>query len=95
MTSTYQPRVNSGTLINNYNKTAETHADFKGSIYIDKDLLIELVKNRTSELIEVKLAGWKKLDKNGKPCVSLQVDTWKPQERQDAPEQSQKDPWEQ
>jgi len=36
----------------------------------------------------------KKLDKNGKPCVSLQIDTWKPQERQDAPVQ-QKDPWDQ
>ena len=92
MTSTYQPRANAGNLINNYQKKQENHADFKGSVYIDKDLLIELVKNRTSELVEIKLAGWKKLDKNGKPCVSLQIDTWKPQERQDAPAQ-EKDPW--
>lgn len=93
MSTTYQPRANAGNLINNYNKKAENHADFKGSIYIDKDMLIELVKNRTSELIEIKLGGWKKLDKNGKPCVSLQVDTWKPKEKQI--DQQQKDPWEQ
>lgn len=93
--SDYQPRPNTGSLINNYNKKSENHADFQGSLYVDKDLLIELIKNRTDQLIEIKLGGWKKLDKNGKPMVSIQVDTWKPRERQDAPVNKEKDPWDQ
>ena len=87
----FQPRPNTGSLINNYQKKSENQADFKGSLFVDKDLLIELIKNRNDQLIEIKLGGWKKADKNGKPMVSMQVDTWKPQERQDAP--PQKDPW--
>ena len=55
-------------------------------------MLIELVANRTSELIEIKLDGWKGVDKNGSPYVNVKVDTWKPKERNDAPTQ-EKDPW--
>lgn len=86
----YVPKPNTGVLFNNNYKKHDKAPDFKGSIKIDKDLLIELVKNRTSELIEIKLDGWKKLDKNGKPMVSLSVDTYKKPEAQD-----QKDPWDQ
>jgi len=85
-------RPNSGTLWTNKFKKHEKASDFKGSVFIDKDLLVELLGSRTSELIEIKLDGWKGKDKNGNPYVSVKVDTWKPQERQDAP--TEKDPWE-
>jgi hypothetical protein len=71
------------------NKKTEKSPDFYGSISIDKDLLIELVKNRTSELVEVKLSAWKKATKDGQPWLSLSVDTYKRQEAQ-----PEKDPWE-
>ena len=51
--SDFQQRPNSGTLWTNKFKKHEKASDFKGSIHIDKDMLIELVKNRTSELIEI------------------------------------------
>lgn len=88
--SDFQPRPNSGALFNNNYKKHEKAPDFKGSVFLDKDMLIELVKNRTSELIEVKLDGWKKLDKNGKHMVSVSVDTYKKPEEQQSLEQ---DPW--
>ena len=89
----YVQRPNSGTLWHNKYKKHEKAADFKGSIYIDKDMLIDLVKNRTSELVEVKLDGWKGKDKNGNPYVNVKIDTYKPQARQYAAP-SEKDPWE-
>lgn len=85
-------RPNSGTLWTNKFKKHEKASDFKGSVFIDKDLLVELLGSRTSELVEIKLDGWKGKDKNGNPYVSVKVDTWKPKERQDAP--TEKDPWE-
>ena len=81
-------KLNVGFLFNNNYKKHEKAPDFKGSVLIDKDLLVELVKNRTSDLVEIKLDGWKKLDKNGKPMVSLSVDTYKKPEAQE-----EKDPW--
>ena len=86
----FEQRPNSGAIFNNNYKKHDKAPDFKGSIKLDKDMLIELVKNRTSELIEIKLDGWKGLDKNGKPWVSLKVDTYKKPEEQQTLEQ---DPW--
>ena len=80
-------KPNMGSMFLSKNKKSEKAPDFYGSIKIDKDLLIELVKNRTSELIEVKLSAWKKVTKNGDPWLSLAVDTFK---REAAPA---KDPW--
>ena len=82
-------KPNMGSMFLSKNKKTEKSPDFYGSIHIDKDLLIELVKNRSSELIEVKLSAWKKATKNGDPWLSLAVDTFKKQETQ------QKDPWDQ
>lgn len=82
-------KPNMGSMFLSKNKKTEKAPDFYGSIHIDKDLLIELVKNRNSELIEVKLSAWKRATKNGDPWLSLAVDTFKKQETKE------KDPWEQ
>ena len=87
--SDYQQRPNKGSMFVNKWKKSDSHPDFKGSVHIDKDMLIELVKNRTSELIEIKLDAWKKATKDGKPWLSLSVDTYKKQEQQT----EEKDPW--
>ena len=88
--SDYQHRPNSGSMFVNKFKKHEKAPDFKGSIHIDKDMLIELVKNRTSELIEIKLDAWKKATKDGQPWLSLSIDTYKKPEQAQAEE---KDPW--
>jgi hypothetical protein len=87
--SDYQTRPNTGSMFLSKNKKSEKAPDFYGSISIDKDLLIELVKNRTSELIEIKLDAWKKVTKNGDPWLSMSVNTYKKQEQQT----EEKDPW--
>lgn len=81
-------KPNMGSMFLSKNKKTEKSPDFYGSIHIDKDLLIELVKNRNSELIEIKLSAWKRATKNGDPWLSLAVDTFKKQETKE------KDPWE-
>lgn len=87
--SDYQQKPNCGTMFLSKNKKNDKAPDFYGSIHIDKDMLIELVKNRNSELIEIKLDAWKGVTKNGDPWLSLKVNTYK------KPEAQQKDPWDQ
>jgi hypothetical protein len=82
-------KPNKGSMFLNKWKKGDNHPDFKGSVYIDKDMLIELVKNRNNELIEIKLDAWKKSTKDGKPWLSMSVDTYKKQES------TEKDPWDQ
>ena len=85
----FQVKPNTGSMFLSKNKKHEKAPDFYGSISIDKDLLIELVKNRTSELIEIKLDAWKKTTKNGDPWLSMSINTWKPAEQKT----EEKDPW--
>ena len=87
--SDFQVKPNTGSMFLSKNKKHEKAPDFYGSISIDKDLLIELVKNRTSELIEIKLDAWKKTTKNGDPWLSMSINTWKPTEQKT----EEKDPW--
>ena len=82
-------KPNKGSMFLNKWKKGDSHPDFKGTIYVDKDLLIDMIKNRNSELIEIKIDAWKKATKDGKPWLSLSVDTYKKQENKE------KDPWEQ
>lgn len=90
----FEKRPNTGCLFTNYYKKHEKASDFKGTLDVEPELLLELARNRTDEYVTIKIDGWKGADKNGKPFVSLKIDTWKPQERQDAPDKSQRDPWE-
>lgn len=88
--SDFQQMPNKGSMFVNKYKKHEKAPDFKGSIHIDKDMLIDLVKNRTSELIEIKLDAWKLVTRSNEPWLSLSVDTYKKQEQ---PKTGEKDPW--
>lgn len=90
--SDFQTKPNTGSMFLSKQKKHDKAPDFYGSISIEPALLIELAKSRNSELVEIKLDAWKGTTKNGDPWLSLKVNTWKPQERQDAP--TEKDPWE-
>ena len=89
--SDFTQTPNTGRLMPAKEKKHEKAPDFWGSVHLDKDLLIDLVKNRTSELIEIKLDGWKSQSQAGNHYLSLKVNTWKP-ENKSAP--ASKDPWE-
>ena len=82
-------KPNKGSMFLNKWKKGDSHPDFKGTIHVDKDLLVDMIKNRNNELIEIKIDAWKKATKDGKPWLSLSVDTYKKQENKE------KDPWEQ
>ena len=90
--SDYVQTPNTGRLMPAKEKKNEKAPDFWGSVYINKDLLIELVKNRTDELVEIKLDGWKSQSKAGNHYLSLKINTWKPENQST---QKPKDPWEQ
>ena len=90
--SDFNQLPNKGSMFVNKYKKHPKAADFRGSLFVDKDLLIEIVKNRTSELVEIKLDGWKGVTKDNQPWISLSVDTYKKPEETTA--SSDKDPWE-
>jgi len=84
-------KPNTGKLMPTKEKKNDKSPDFWGSVHIDKDLLIELVKNRTSELIEIKLDGWKSQSQAGNHYLSLKINTWNPDKQTEKTEE--KDPW--
>ena len=86
--SGYTQKPNKGSIFVNKYKKHDKAPDFRGSVHIDKDYLIDLIKNRNSELIEIKLSAWKKATKNGDPWLSLAVDTFKREQKTE-----EKDPW--
>lgn len=88
--SDFKQMPNKGSMFINKYKKHEKAPDFRGSVFIDKDLLIDIVKNRTSELVEIKLDAWKGVTKDNQPWLSLSVDTYKKPEEQ----ATEKDPWE-
>lgn len=86
----FTQRPNSGRLMPSAEKKHEKSPDFWGSVLLDKDLLIELVKNRTGDLVEIKLSGWKQVSQAGNHYLSLAASG--PQ--QSSQQTKSKDPWE-
>lgn len=89
--SNFTTTPNTGRLMPTKEKKHEKAPDFWGSISFDPALLIDLVKNRTSDLIEIKVDGWKATSQAGAHYLSLKVNTWKPEGQKPA---AKKDPWE-
>ena len=90
--SDFNQLPNKGSMFVNKYKKHPKAADFRGSLFVDKDLLKELLDNRNSELVEIKLDGWRGVTKDNQPWISLSVDTYKKPEEQTV--SSDKDPWE-
>jgi hypothetical protein len=87
----YVQKPNTGSMFLSNNKKTERSPDFYGSIKIDAELLKDMLRERTDVLVEIKLSAWKKATKDGKPWLSLSVDTYK---KQEAAAPADKDPWE-
>jgi hypothetical protein len=88
----YEQKPNSGTLWHQTEKTKESQPDFTGSIFFDRDYLVEFLQDE-GQLLEMKFAGWrnKVATKNGdRHVLKMQVDGKKA-----APvvQSDSKDPW--
>ena len=84
-------RPNTGRLMVNNDKKHDKSPDFWGSVHIDKDMLIELVKNRTSDLIEIKISAWKNVSAAGNHYLGLTVSP--PMQQAPIAKKEEKDPW--
>lgn len=84
-------RPNSGTLGKNRRKESERHPDLDGNIFVDRNLLMDLLaKNSDQPLIRLRLAAWNKNNgTTGEAFLSLSVSEPLPP-KQDAA----KNPWE-
>lgn len=67
----FEQRPNTGTLFNNNKKTAPTQPDSRGSIFVDKVLLENLINKSKGALVEIALSGWNKTSAKGMDYVSL------------------------
>jgi hypothetical protein len=86
---------NRGTLWTSKNKKTEKSPDMYGSIAIEREYLMQLIREQDGDpLVEVKIDGWRERDKDGNPKVAMKVNTWKPDGQQaPKPQSDEKDPW--
>ena len=91
MAQQYEARPNTGVLFTNDSKKAENHPDFRGSVDIDRNLLIDLLKKHQEGPIKVSIAAWKKVAQSGNPFLSLSAS--EPYEKP-AGQAPAKNPWE-
>jgi len=69
----YEARPNTGVLFNNESKKAENHPDLRGSVDIDRNLLIDQLKKNTEGPVKIAIAAWKKESQNGVKFLSLSL----------------------
>jgi len=91
MAQAYEVRPNTGVLFTNETKKAENHPDMRGSIDIDRNLLIDQLKKHNDGPIKIAIAGWKKESQNGLKFLSLSAS--EPYEKP-AGQAPAKNPWE-
>ena len=68
--SGFMPKPNTGTLWPNDRKTAETHPDMRGDIFLDRTFLQDMIDKSEDDLVKIQVAGWAKTIAN-KECLSL------------------------
>ena len=66
-------KPNTGSVFINRDKKAENHPDMKGSIHVDRNLLIDLLTKNKEGMNKLQLAGWKRNTKSGEDYLSLGV----------------------
>lgn len=91
----YEQKANAGNLWLNKYKKADSHPALRGSVFVDRALLEDLMSKTDGALVEVALAGWNKKTNAGDPYISLQAsEPYKKEDQQQAPQQEEKQPWE-
>jgi|LakMenEpi03Aug12_release.lakeMendotaPanAssembly.Ray.scaffolds.fasta_scaffold3677912_1 hypothetical protein len=88
----YEQKPNKGNLwLNKYKKT-DTHPALRGSVFVDKVLLEDLINKSRGQLVEIALAGWNEKTNAGDPYISLQAS--EPYKKEEQPQTEEKQPWE-
>lgn len=89
----YEQKPNQGNLWINKYKKSDSHPALRGSVFVDKVLLEDLINKSKGQLVEVALAGWNKKTNSGDPYISLQAsEPYKKEDQQ--PQAEEKQPWE-
>lgn len=65
----YMPKPNTGALFEN-RKGSPNHPDVRGDIYLERELLTNLLK-KNSGLVKISLSGWVKQTSSGSEMTSL------------------------
>lgn len=91
----YEQKPNQGNLWLNKYKKADSHPALRGSVFVDKVLLEDLIHKSKGGLVEIALAGWNKKTNAGDPYISLQAsEPYKKEDQQQPPQEEEKQPWE-
>jgi hypothetical protein len=84
-----QEYPNSGALFKTKEKKFDWSPDLSGSIQVDRDYLITLLREQPG-LVTIKINANNKEYGAGEKYLKLKVDTWKPDQKS---QKSAKDPW--
>lgn len=74
-------------LFPNKKKSGPNAPDYTGKVTLDEDLItfIQATFDKTGDMVELDLAGWKKTSSNGSTFLSLAVKPPRERQREDAP----------
>lgn len=91
----YEQKPNKGNLwLNKYKKT-DSQPVLRGSVFVDKVLLEDLINKSKGHLVEIALAGWNEKTNAGDPYISLQAsEPYKKEDQQQIKQTEEKQPWE-
>jgi len=82
----FETKPQTGALFANKVKKHPKAPDYQGDLLIDTRLM-EVVNG----MMKIRLAGWKKQSASGATFLSISVDTYKPKDQQQAPQQHNED----
>ena len=69
----YENKPQTGTLWQNKYRKADNHPFWRGSVYLDKTFLEDLINKTKGDLVEVAVSGWNKKTKADETFISLQA----------------------
>lgn len=69
----YENKPKQGNLWQNKHRKSDNHPFWRGSVFLDKAFLTELMNKAEGDLVEVALAGWNKKTKADETYVSIQA----------------------
>lgn len=69
----YENKPQSGNLWLNKHKKSDNHPFWRGTIYLDKTFLEDLINKSKGGLVEVSVSGWNKKTKADETYISLQA----------------------
>lgn len=69
----YENKPQSGNLWQNKHRKSDNHPFWRGSVFLDKAFLEDLINKTKGNLVEVAVAGWNKKTKADETYISVQA----------------------